>query len=322
MPCRYLLLFSALLEISSAGLIPDTSLKYVKHTETNYVPIIGIMSQESPDELKKYGPTYIPASYVGYLEQAGARVAPVKVNQTDDYYISLFKSLNGVLFPGGEVSILDSGYAKAGQIFFKLAIEAYDRGDYFPLWGTCLGFELLTALATGKNVLKDCSDMDISIPLHFEQDFRKGRLYREIPESLVQILATENVTANFHFSCLDPETYENTPELKKFYRVLSKNNDKKGSPFVSSMEAYRYPFYGTQFHPEKNNFIWDPSYKLEHTMHSALVSQYFANFFVDECRKSKHRFPSPELEAKVMIDNYKPVFMGSPTFLEYYMFDV
>jgi len=25
----------------------------------------------------------------------------------------------------------------------NLAIEANDKGDYFPVWGTCLGFELL-----------------------------------------------------------------------------------------------------------------------------------------------------------------------------------
>ena len=44
----------------------------------------------------------------------------------------------------------------------------------------------------------------------------------------------------------------------------------------------RYPFYGTQFHPEKNNMMWSTSAHVNHSRLAVEMSQYFANFFVAE----------------------------------------
>ena len=81
--------------------------------EINYRPIIGILAQELSSSLEPwYGDnytSYIGAAYVKYIEQAGARVVPVLINQTDEYYDTIFKSTNGLLIPGGAVSIVDSG---------------------------------------------------------------------------------------------------------------------------------------------------------------------------------------------------------------------
>ena len=56
----------------------------------------GILSQkEWNDSLRKHGDAYIAASYVKYIESAGARVVPVLVNQTDLYYDMIFNSVNG-----------------------------------------------------------------------------------------------------------------------------------------------------------------------------------------------------------------------------------
>lgn len=45
--------------------------------------------------------------------------------------------------------------------------QANDRGDYFPVWGTCLGFEELTYLTLGKLVLIKNNMRDMSLPLNF-----------------------------------------------------------------------------------------------------------------------------------------------------------
>ena len=50
------------------------------------------------------------------------------------------------------------------------------------------------------------------------------------------------------------------------YRPLTTNIDSEGRTFVSSMEAYDYPFYGTQFHPEVTIFNFYPNYGINHTM--------------------------------------------------------
>src|SRR3989454_7027209 len=120
----------------------------------NNRPIIGILSQEYhssdgnhvKDGIDGVTYSYIAASYVKYLESGGARVVPIHIDKPLSYYIDIFNKTNGILFPGGGSDLLKSGYAKSAKILWDLAIDANQRGDYYPLWGTCLGFELMTVL--------------------------------------------------------------------------------------------------------------------------------------------------------------------------------
>jgi gamma-glutamyl hydrolase len=41
--------------------------------------------------------------------------------------------------------------------------------------------------------------------------------------------------------------------LVAFYDVLSVNDDLSQKVFISSFEGKKYPVYGIQWHPEKNN---------------------------------------------------------------------
>ena len=46
--------------------------------------------------------------------------------------------------------------------------KANDKKDIFPMWGTCLGFELLNVLASGlkpEELLVSCDSENYSIPL-------------------------------------------------------------------------------------------------------------------------------------------------------------
>ena len=48
--------------------------------------------------------------------------------------------------------------------------QAYDKDDPFPLWGTCLGFELLNIVTSGlgkEEFLASCDAENYSIPLEF-----------------------------------------------------------------------------------------------------------------------------------------------------------
>ena len=41
-----------------------------------------------------------------------------------------------------------SQFSQAGIFLVELAMEANKNGDYFPVWGTCLGYELLMMTIT------------------------------------------------------------------------------------------------------------------------------------------------------------------------------
>ena len=65
----------------------------------------------------------------------------------------MFAGINGLLIPGGAVSIYSSPYARAATYLVDLARLSQDVGEVFPVWGSCLGFEMLGAISTGGQVI-------------------------------------------------------------------------------------------------------------------------------------------------------------------------
>jgi gamma-glutamyl hydrolase len=72
-----------------------------------------------------------------------------------------------LLLPGGAAEFnATDGYATAGWELYKLAKLKNDAGIYFPVWGTCLGFELLAFLSPNKTETRSaCSVERIAISL-------------------------------------------------------------------------------------------------------------------------------------------------------------
>ncbi|XP_058864468.1 gamma-glutamyl hydrolase-like isoform X4 [Acipenser ruthenus] len=206
--------------------------------QINDRPIIGILTQETEDDnLKPYGKTYIPSSYVKYLESAGCRVTPVKLNLTLPEYEKIFNSINGMMFIGGAVNLLTSDFAKAAAVFYKLALKAYVSGDYFPLWGTCLGFQLLTALVAGDDLLTNATVENKALPLKLTAGAESSRMFRNFPPELMKSLSQEPLTGNFHHYGIATQTFEGNERLESFFSILSTNKAKEGVEFVSTIEA-------------------------------------------------------------------------------------
>ncbi|XP_052861337.1 gamma-glutamyl hydrolase A-like isoform X1 [Anopheles cruzii] len=294
----------------------------------NDQPVVGILSQElSYLMTQNYGDqgydSYIAASYVKFVEGAGARVVPIWINQPPEYYEEIMGNLNGVLLPGGATWFNQSnGYADAGHHIYDIARRFNDNGDYFPVWGTCLGFELLTYLAAnGTDHRAHCNSSSQALALNFKDDFRKSRLFAQAPNDVVEILANEAVTANFHQFCIT-ETNLTEYGLSDEWRVMSVNRDWNGMEFISTIEHKTYPFYGIQFHPEKNTYEWIANKNIPHTANAVRASQYFADFFIGESRRSDHRFPSEAQLERNVIYNYQPTFTGlqRSSFEQCYMF--
>lgn len=53
------------------------------------------------------------------------------------------------------------------NLFSVAAVKANEKGDYFPIWGTCLGHQLLTYLACGENLLTWTNTDNFALPLNF-----------------------------------------------------------------------------------------------------------------------------------------------------------
>lgn len=48
---------------------------------------------------------------------------------------------NGLLLPGGGRNIVNSYYRDAAEVLFDYAMEANDRGEYYPIWGSVWVFK-------------------------------------------------------------------------------------------------------------------------------------------------------------------------------------
>ncbi|XP_042215357.1 gamma-glutamyl hydrolase A-like [Homarus americanus] len=307
----------------AALLVTDAQYSY------NLRPIIGVLSQAPSDSLlsglvdKNYT-GFIAASYVKYLESAGARVVPVLTHQDDAYYENLVHSLNGFLFPGGGVSITNtSGYGAAGQKIYDLVKELNSKGIYVPLWGTCLGFEMLTYLgANYVNLLTACNANNKADPLNLQDGYLDSRIFSQLPEDSVNSLRTLNVTVNFHHHCITPEVFKSSG-LSDEFKLLATSWDSDGREYVALMEHQDLPIYGSQFHPEKNQFEWSTSKThtaIPHYLKSLEVSQSLANFFVEQARQNNQSFTTEKEEEVALIYNYHPFYTVWSTYTQVYFF--
>ncbi len=135
-------------------------------------------------------------------------------------------------------------------------------GDYFPLWGTCQGFQLLSVLAAQDQsvLLRNYYDSyNYSIPLVLTSNAASSRLFNALSSETVKTLTQKNVTQNLHHNGVLPKSFTENANLAKVFTLLSVNTDRKGTPFGSTMEGKELPFYSTQWHPERNQVLYGTS---------------------------------------------------------------
>jgi len=229
---------------------------------------------------------YIAASYVKFIELAGARAVPVSYFSSDAEIDDLMEQVNGFFFPGGAAAL-----PRAAKRVVDNALSISASGGFFPVYGVCLGYEWIVESVGGANALQPGFDAEnLTLSLNFTPDGRSSRFYATV--GVQDLLASQPITMNNHKMGLTPHSYEATSALRETFKVLSTNLDRKGQEFVSSIEARVAPLYGTQYHPEKNIFEWgtypngQPYEVIQHSFDAVRIAQAIANFFVNEARKN------------------------------------
>ena len=83
---------------------------------------------------------------------------------------------------------------------WSLALDANDKGDYFPVWGTCLGFETISVLAAqDPSVLESGFDSeDLPLALTLTPAAAGSALIGSAPSTVREYMTTLNVTMNNH----------------------------------------------------------------------------------------------------------------------------
>ena len=266
--------------------------------------------------------------YVKWLESAGARVAPIPFDLPEAEFDKLVSSLNGAVITGGEADIKDlsSGYMKATSKLYQHALTLAKGGETWPLWGTCMGMQVLSILgADDPSVLlsRAYDSEGLLLPLDLTPAAADSALLCDscLDATTRATLTSLNVTVNLHHDGVPPSAWTPGSKLAAAFALLSTNVDGQGKAFASTIEATGgAKIFGTQWHPERPQFDWSTEHAIP--MHSpAAVSAMFAvgARLVHFARANARAFPDAASEAAALIYNYMPA--GTSSYQAYYFAD-
>ncbi len=245
-------------------------------------PVIGVLSIPPSAQSDQLGLniSMIDTSYSKYLWGAGAVVVPIFFHQSEDEIKQQFEQLDGVLFTGGPNKPTDfDRYYKTASLLLNLASE-----NSMPLWGTCLGFQMISDLMAKRDVLGDFDSWELELPLKLTSNAVNSRMFESLPSETVDKLTSNSYTTNWHHYGVSPENFS-LHVAPAGMIATSVNIDRNGLAFVSTMEHQTLPIYATQWHPEANAYDRDHKF-VDHSQDAIKTMQDVANFFIEEARKN------------------------------------
>ena len=283
-------------------------------------PIVGILSLPLTEDFRKAhhmedmnASAIIPASYVKWLQSAGAQVVVIPHFWPAERIEGLVSKLSGVLFTGGDYG--DVEWNRTTAWIVNEAIRRNSTSDKLAVWGTCLGFERIVQVASQDDhgAVVAAKLVDASIPVEWapiESDF-----FAYMGHSYLEKFSRNNIAYNFHVWGVTPDSWAaHSNRLDPLFNIVGMHQNGNLS-FVAMIEGKNsLPIWGVQFHPEKALFEWSPALHYPHSETAVLANRKIADFFVEQVRhiskKSHARFDNFQDESQYAVYNYRPIFTG------------
>ena len=271
-----------------------------------YKPVIGIYGNPNPEEdyLKGHS-DYVPQPYINWLESLGADIMIIHQWYSEEEIKHILTKINGILFLGGgrEFNIY-SNWEKKALIILNNSIK-----NNIPLWGTCLGFELILYLISeDEKILND--DYNDFTRLHnfiLNNNTINSKMFELFDERFFNILKNQNSTYYNHQKGVTQNNFYNNSKLKDFFIITSLGVDSKGNEFINSIESNNKSLniFGVQYHPEKIPFIRIKNLSIETNNDVVRTSILLGAKFVDIARKNKNLFHFDDRDKYDFINTYE-----------------
>jgi len=218
------------------------------------------------------GDIQYPTNYVHWVRLSGAVPIVIPYHIPSIQLHKIMNDVDGLVFTGGDIE--SSKYSKSQyttylrtiQKCIQKAKEYNDNGVYYPLWGICLGFELLI-------LLEEADDISTL--------FQNVEVREHYSSSSLQFTSARS-TLTSYFTAAEIRRFKKTQCVihrhtysfkKKEYPFLITTAVDHG--YISMFEFKDYPFYGCQFH-------------VEHPFNDAstYISYKLSLFLKEECSKN------------------------------------
>ena len=292
---------------------------------TSKKPVIGMYGLVEPiSDYNKYTKEAIDGGFVRWMEASGAEIVVIHIWYSHEQIISLLNQINGVLFSAGprRPLKLDEPWEQNGKFVFD-----YAKNNGIPIWGTCLGMQMITIFMSdgNKNFMEKYDNIGLK-NVELTKEAKESKMLSLFKENDFYNLKESKTSYHIHKHGISPEAFFSIKNLVDNYDILGYGYDTNGKKFVNIIESKKgkkHKIFGTQFHPEKNPFERGNWYKEKNPMDALRRSQLLVMKFIEEARNNGNKFISNEERNKyIFINTYEKLNIGAYNkSINYYYFD-
>ena len=224
------------------------------------VPIVGVLTLHiSKNKHYPRHSTYLYTSYGKWLEESGIRWIPILLYDSQRTIRKKLDMVNGVLLTGGSEPLgtekRPSRYSRVLKTIVKYAEDKNDEGVNYPIFGICMGFEgLLSTLTCHKAHLKDIDNDNKSLGIHFTDECKDSLFNTTFSMDDLQDIKDKNLFYFHHHHGYLMDDLNEIPYVRDNIKILGTNGDSAKGDILTIFQHRYYPFFATQFHPEKIQF--------------------------------------------------------------------
>ena len=124
--------------------------------------MIGIITAPNVKQDLDCGQSQLKLAYFHWIEMADEQAMIIPYDISEDDLLIILQRIQGIVWVGGEIENTKTHTTKQyttllNTLFYcyQYAIRENNNGNYYPIWGTCLGFDILLMFANQKSSLKE-----------------------------------------------------------------------------------------------------------------------------------------------------------------------
>ena len=239
----------------------------------------------------------ISSNYIKFVSQPNTDFYPILLTDDISSIIRQLHQLDGILLPGGSPNFqfLEKNFKNKNRIhvkmnlakrYFKKTDQIIQTAKYinehvrsFMVFGICLGFEMIILNESRfSTYLEHVDNQNKNEKLHLINQTSYFGEFLKHEVNAYQTKFTSGSQFYYNSKGVSTKAFKKSKSLVKNYKILADYKANEGRTYVSIIEHNTFPFFGVQFHPEKNMFDHSEYFLADHSRESVQLGQIFQKY--------------------------------------------